>query len=135
MLRSESLLKYTLLLVGLAISLLGLDFAVGGIATLGWQVDPGYVAIADPTAYQIQDNHIRFLGGLFVATGLTYVIGSFLIGTMRPALISLSLMIAVAGLFRLGAMEAALTPSVLPSLLLELLAFPALALWLWRGAA
>jgi hypothetical protein len=68
-------------------------------------------------------------------TGLTYVIGSFLIGTMRPALISLSLMIAVAGLFRLGAMEAALTPSVLPSLLLELLAFPALALWLWRGAA
>ena len=135
MLRSESLLKYTLLLVGLAISLLGLDFAVGGIATLGWQVAPGYVAIADPMAYQVQDNHIRFLGGLFVATGLTYVIGSFRIGAMRPALISISLMIAVAGLFRLGAMEAALTPSVLPSLLLELLAFPALALWLWRDAA
>lgn len=124
-----------LVLIGAAISFLGLDFALGGIHTLGWLVPPDYVTATDPSTFQTQDNHVRFLGGVFVAIGLGYLIGGLWLSTLRQSVIILSLLVACAGLFRLSAMAGALSAPVLPSLLLELLAFPALAFWLWRSNA
>lgn len=135
MLRLYRLQQVLLVLIGVAISFLGLDFALGGIHTLGWQVPPDYVTATDPSTFPTQDNHVRFLGGVFVAVGLGYLIGGLLLSTLRQSVITLSLLVACAGLFRLSAMEGALSAPVLPSLLLELLVFPALALWLWRSGA
>lgn len=124
--------RVVLILIGGAIAFLGLDFAFGGIPTLGWLVDPAYVTVADPVTYQTQDNHVRFLGGLFVALGAVLAVAGVKLTQMRDTAIWLLAMVFAAGLFRISALDGAVSPAVLPSFLLELIAFPALALWLWR---
>ncbi len=116
---------------------LGLNIGLGGIKTLGWQTAGDFVAISDIQIFNVQDNHIRFVGGVWFGVGATFLLGAFAINKLRPTLIALSLIIAIAGLFRLSAanMDVILSPNILPSLALELVAFPLLAWWLAKSPA
>lgn len=121
-----------LALIGLAIMTLGLNAGLGGLRTLGWQVDPGFLQATDPAVFAVQDNHARFLGGIWFGIGLLFLLGAGL-RKLTPALVAFCFIIPIAGLFRFSqGLEAAISPEVLPSLGLELLGFPALGYWLLK---
>lgn len=125
-------LNGVVILVGLAIIFLGLNVGLGGIKTLGWQTTRDFISITDQTIFHTQDSHIRFIGGVWFGVGAVFLIGGFALARYRPTLVILSVMIAIAGLFRLSGMESGVlfSPAILPSLMLELVGFPLLAYWL-----
>jgi len=130
------LLKSVLFLVGLAIMTLGLNIGLGGITTLGWQTSEPFIAITNETVYHVQDSHIRFIGGVWFSVGVIFCLGAIVQAALRPTLIILCLAIAGAGLFRLSGIEngVVFSPAILPSLALEVLAFPLLGWWVfWSG--
>lgn len=129
------MLKSVLWLVGAVIMMMGLNVGFGGIVTLGWLSSADFVQISDAVAYGVQDNHFRFLGGVWFGVGVMFFVAGFRLVSLRPTLIYLCLMIALAGLFRLSAMDMGIVfgVAILPSFLLEIIGFPALAYWLWRA--
>lgn len=132
---SHILLRLVLALVGLAILTLGMDVVFGGIRTLGWMGPTDFVEVTNQIDFSVQDNHVRFLGGVFTASGLVFLSGALLFHTLRRTLIVLCGAVFLAGLSRFTTPEFAtvLNPGVLPSLLLELIFFPALAVWIYRA--
>lgn len=128
-------LRVVLALVGAAIIILGLNIGLGGIRTLGWQLPPDFISVTNEANFKIQDNHIRFIGGVWFGVGASFLIGAFAFAKMRPVLIVLCLIIVFAGLFRASAMDTGLlfSAAIAPSLLLELVGFPLLAWWLMRS--
>ncbi|MBL1419645.1 MAG: DUF4345 domain-containing protein [Alphaproteobacteria bacterium] len=128
------MLKFVLWLVGAVVMMMGLNVGLGGISTLGWLSSADFVQISNETAYGVQDNHFRFLGGVWFGVGLLFFVGGFKLDFVCSTLIYLCLLIGLAGLFRLSAldMEIVLSAAIMPSFLLEIIGFPALAYWLWR---
>jgi len=119
-------------IIGAVIILLGLNVGLGGIKTLGWQSTRDFVSIIDAPTYHAQDNHIRFIGGVWFGIGAAFMIGGFAMRKFRSTLIILSAIIAIAGLFRLSVMdtEVVLSAAIAPSFAFELFGFPLLAWWL-----
>lgn len=64
------LLKIVLILVGIVGIVLGIDFGLGGIETLGWQGSKDFIDITDTTRYGVQDSNFRFFGGVIFAIGI-----------------------------------------------------------------
>lgn len=122
-------------IVGAAIIGLGLNIALGGVQTLGWQNLGEYFSVTDMSVFQVQDNHFRFLGGVWFGVGVLFILGSFALDRVRPVLIALCGIIAIAGLFRFSAGDITVifSSDIAPSLMLELIGFPLLALWLVRS--
>lgn len=107
---------------------------MGGIRTLGWQGTEDFITVTDATTFAVQDNHIRFIAGVWFGVGVMFVLGGFWLDKLRPTLIALSGMIAVAGLFRFSAMDGVIfSGAIVPSMILELVGFPVLAFWLMRS--
>ncbi|MBL4726908.1 MAG: DUF4345 domain-containing protein [Rhizobiaceae bacterium] len=133
--KNNAVLRTILVLVGAVIMLMGVNVGAGGMRTLGWQMSPDFIAIKDAIAFGIQDNHIRFIGGVWFGVGAAFFIGGIMLVRMRPTLVVLCSIIAVAGLFRLSAMDMdiLLSADIAPSLGLELIAFPLLAYWLAKS--
>lgn len=129
------LLNLLLGLIGLAILYLGLNIGLGGILTLGWQTPQDFLTVTDPATFQIQDNHIRFIGGVWFGIGLLFLLGAFFLPKLRNALTTLCFIIAIASLFRLSTpqTEVLISGAILPSLLIELFGFPLLGLWLHKS--
>ncbi|WP_109310401.1 DUF4345 family protein [Ruegeria sp. AU67] len=127
-----NLLNFIVVIIGVAIIFLGLNIGLGGIKTLGWQSTRDFVAITDAATFHAQDSHIRFIGGVWFGVGAVFVVGGFAMHRFRSTLITLSAMIAIAGLFRLSGMdtEVIFSAAVAPSLTFELVGFPLLAWWL-----
>ncbi|MGR3647626.1 MAG: DUF4345 domain-containing protein [Shimia sp.] len=127
-----NLLNSVVVIIGAAIIFLGLNISLGGIKTLGWQSTRDFITITDAAAFHAQDSHIRFIGGVWFGVGAVFVIGGFAMHMLRPTLIILSTMIAIAGLFRLSGLdtEVLFSASIAPSLTFELVGFPLLAWWL-----
>lgn len=127
-------LRSVLALAGLIVILIGLNVAMGGIQTLGWQVEPGFVSVADAYAFGVQDNHVRFLGGFWLGAGLIFMVSGRWLAALKPGLIVIIAMIFVGGLARLLSVDSdiLLSPDVLQSILFELVGFPLLGLWLYR---
>ena len=119
-------------MVGVVIMLMGVNVGAGGMRTLGWQISPDFIAVKDAIAFGVQDNHIRFIGGVWFGVGAAFLIGGIVLGRMCGTLIILCGIIAVAGLFRLTALDTSVifSADIAPSLALELIAFPLLAFWL-----
>lgn len=134
-LKNNPVLRAVLVLVGAVIMLMGVNVGAGGMRTLGWQISPDFIAVKDAITFGVQDNHIRFIGGVWFGVGAVFLIGGIILGRMRPTLIILCGIIAVAGLFRLSAfdMDVVFSADIAPSLALELIAFPLLAYWLDRS--
>lgn len=127
-------LRLVLGLLGLAICFIGLNVGLGGIATLGWQVDPGYVTAVDADLFAVQDSHTRFLGGVWFSIGLLFIAGALKPLRFAPVLFWICCLITLAGLFRLSAPEPAIVMDgrIIGSFALELIGFPLLAIWLRR---
>ena len=127
-----NLLNLVVVIAGAAIIFLGLNIGLGGIKTLGWQTTGDFISITDAATFNVQDSHIRFIGGVWFGIGATFVIGGFAMDTFRPTLTILSAMIAIAGLFRLSGVDSDVifSAAIAPSLVLELFGFPLLAWWL-----
>lgn len=132
--KKMNVLNIVLGLTGAAIIFLGLNVGLGGIKTLGWQASQDFIVVADLMAFNTQDSHIRFIGGVWFGVGTVFLAGGFALQTLRPTLIALCTIIAFAGLFRLSALDisAILNAAIAPSLALELVGFPMLAVWLAR---
>lgn len=132
--KKRPMLRSVVALTGGAIVFLGLNVALGGIRTLGWQGPQDFVSVSDLVTYMTQDSHVRFIGGVWSGVGALFVAGGFALEKLRPTLIALCMVIAVAGLFRLSALDAGaiLNLAIAPSMILELLGFPMLAVWLAR---
>jgi hypothetical protein len=134
--RTNYLLRGVMLLIGAVIVVLGLNVGLGGIKTLGWQGGTAaFVTVTDLTLFGIRDNHVRFIGGVWLAAGLLMMAGSVWLERLRPVLIALTGMVFVGGLARFSAFDPSilLQPSIAPSLLLELVGFPLLGLWVSRA--
>ena len=134
---SNVVLRLVLSLTGLAIVFLGLNVGFGGIETLGWQggqVD--FLTITDPAVFAIRDNHVRFVGGVWLGVGLLFLAGAYSPRALKTVLIALTGLIFVGGLARLSAADASLLTgsAIAPSLLLELVLFPLLGFWIARAA-
>jgi uncharacterized protein DUF4345 len=129
------LLNVVLMLTGGAIIALGLNIGLGGIHTLGWQLPRNYLTITDPSVFQMQDNHIRFVGGVWFGVGALFVLGSIAREKLRLTLVLLCFVIALAGVFRFSAMDMSVlgNADIIRSLMFELIGFPLLALWIWRS--
>jgi hypothetical protein len=130
-----NLLNSVVVIIGAAIIFLGLNIGLGGIKTLGWQSTRDFVSITDAATFHAQDSHIRFIGGVWFGVGAVFVIGGFAMRRFRSTLIILSVLIAVAGLFRLSGMntEVIFSAAIAPSLTFELVGFPLLAWWLMES--
>ena len=126
------LLRSVLALVGAVIVFLGLNVGFGGIQTLGWQggaVD--FFAVTNEPVFAVRDNHIRFIGGVWLGLGLLMFAGSVAFQRLRTVLVSLTAMIFVGGLARLSGGDVAvlLGGNVAPSLVFEIVLMPLLGLW------
>jgi len=127
-------LRISLGLVGLGIVILGLDSAVGGLDTLGFQVPPGFAEAIDADAYRIRDSHVRFLGGVWIGIGLLWMAAAWQPLRFRIAILSSIGFILVGALARLTAPDLAevLRSPVGGSLAFELLIFPLIGYFLIR---
>jgi hypothetical protein len=128
--RRHLILRAVLALIGAVVVVLGLNVGLGGIRTLGWQGGAvEFLTVTDPGLFAIRDSHIRFIGGIWLAIGLTLAAGAIWLERLRPVLVVIAALVFVGGLTRLSG---ALPSDVLPSLALELLGFPLLGWWVWR---
>ena len=130
------LLRALLGLIGVVIVLLGVNVGFGGIATLGLQGPTDFISIEDADAFAVQDNHVRFLGGVWLGAGLLFIASAFYLTRLKGPLLALFAMIFIGGIARLSAADPALLMSanIAPSLLAELVLFPALAFWVHKAA-
>jgi len=133
--KTFSLINIALPLVGFTIMAVGLNIGLGGIKTLGWQLPRDFFTNTDPSTFALQDNHIRFIGGVWFAIGGVFAGGGIVLSRIYPTLIIFCGMIAIAGLFRLSGMgvDVLFNSNIFPSFALETLGFPLLGLWLFKS--
>ncbi len=130
------LLRIVLAAVGAAIIFLGLNVALGGIQTLGWQGGAvNFITVTDAQIFAVRDNHIRFIGGVWLALGLLMSAGSLAFQRLRPVLVALTFMIFIGGLARLSGGDPALLTSadIAPSFLFEIIIVPLLGFWFTKA--
>lgn len=125
-------LRAALVIVGLIIVFLGADVGFGGLRTLGWQGVKSYFTVTQDPVYQVQDSHMRFFGGLFVAMGVFVVWAA---GHLRQHQSGLKLVFVVVffgGLARFSQLrpDVVFGPQVVGALGAELLLMPVLYFWL-----
>lgn len=134
--RSLSGLRVVLVLAGAFIVFTGLNVALGGIPTLGWQGQSSFLQVTDSTAFAVQDSHVRFLGGLWTAMGLMFIAAARSPSSFRPALYFAYAAIFLGGLARLSQMDfdTLFGPDIVGSLAAELIGMPLLFLWTRRSA-
>lgn len=130
------LLRPILFLTGLVIIWLGLNVGLGGIQTLGWQGATNFLEITDAATFAVQDNHTRFIAGVWTSVGLWFIAGTFALPQIRPVMLALIAMIFVGGLMRLTQGDSSLlfSGAIAPSLIAELILFPLLGLWIFKAA-
>lgn len=130
-------LRIVLALAGAAIIFLGLNVGFGGIETLGWQGNGRFLEVTDVALYAVRDNHIRFIGGVWLGAGLAMLAGAVALARLRPVLLAIIGMIFIGGLARFSAGDIGLLTdgAIAPSLVLELVAFPLLGWWIARAGA
>lgn len=128
------LLNILLFIIGMVIMFMGLNIGLAGIPTMGWLGSDEFMKVTAADVYAVQDNHIRFIGGVWFAVGLVFFIGGFKRQKIQQSLVGLCLMIGLAALFRLSAMDFDLlfSASIAPSFGFELIGFPLLAYGLVR---
>jgi len=126
--------RAVLLLAGIFVVFLGLNVALGGVPTMKWLGERDFVAITDEAQYRLIDNHIRFFGGLFAASGLFLIFAaSDPIGYRQAILLVFGLVFA-GGLARFSAPDISIVvdQKIVGSLAAELVLMPVLAFWLIR---
>ena len=128
-------LRVVLCVTGAIVVWLGLNVGMGGFETLGWQGARGFFSVTDPKTFAVQDNHVRFIEGVWLSVGLVLMAGGVALNHLRSVLIALTGMVFVGGLMRFTSADAALLLSscIAPSLIAELVAFPLLGFWIFKA--
>ncbi|ATF20690.1 DUF4345 domain-containing protein [Phaeobacter gallaeciensis] len=126
-------LRTVLTLTGIIIIALGLNVALGGIQTLGWQGADPFLEVTDPEIFAVRDNHVRFIAGVWMAVGLLMILGATRLRQMRSILLTLVAMVFTGGVMRLSAADTGVLYSmdIAPSLIAELVLFPILGWWIF----
>jgi len=129
------ILRIVLAIIGMVIIWLGLNVGLGGIATLGWQGPSDFFTVTDNAAFAVQDNHVRFIGGVWLGVGILFVTGAILLHRLSNVLKALIIMVFIGGLARLSIAdpELLLSAKIAPSLIAELIIFPAIGLWIYHA--
>jgi hypothetical protein len=124
--------RIVLILAGLAIIYTGINISFGGILTLGLQGTNDFFQITDQKRFLEQDSHIRFLGGIWFAVGLLFIISSFKLIKFQMALKFCFAAMFIGGLARFTQMQPTVTlgAEILPSLIAEIILMPFLFLWI-----
>lgn len=127
-------LSLILALSGLFIFFTGLNVALGGIKTMGWQGPTNFVQVVHEQAYLVHDSHTRFLGMVWAGMGAVFLLAVGNVRQYYPALQIFCVLIFCGGLARLGQMRTDIIfgPAILGSLLAELIGVPILLFWLNR---
>jgi Domain of unknown function (DUF4345) len=128
------LFRLILVIVGLVTILVGINVGFGGIQTLGWQIAPDFLTVTNEAAYRVQDNHVRFLGGVFGAAGLMMLLGATNLNRFQKELRLVFILTFVGGLARFSSLAPNIIfgTNILTSSLTELLLMPVLFFWLPR---
>ena len=134
---STRMLRAVLVASGLVVALLGMNVGIGGISTLGLQGPTEFFEITNQQVFDIRDNHIRFIGGTLIAIGGLLVYSGFRLEFAKTVVPIVALLFVTGGLARLSAADASLLggSDIAPSLLIEMIGFPLLALWVMRTKA
>lgn len=129
-------LRAVLVLAGAFIVFTGLDIALGGIATLGWQVPTLFLEVTDPAVFLVQDSHTRFLGGVWTALGILFIVAARAPSAYKPVLYFAYAAVFLGGLARFSQLEfgTIFGPDIIGSLIAELVGMPLLFLWTRRSA-
>lgn len=129
-------LKIILALIGAVIIWLGLNVSLGGIATLGWQGPKDFFTISNEAAFAVQDNHVRFIGGVWLGVGAFFIAGAVWLEQLSTVLKALIVMVFIGGIARLSVADPdlLLSAKIAPSLIAELVLFPAIGLWIHKTA-
>jgi hypothetical protein len=125
-------LRIVLVLAGVFTALTGLSLMLGGMLTLAWQGPAAFFTVTNEQAYLVQDSHIRFFGGLWVAVGSLFILGAVDPLRFQGALKLVFVLILVGGLARFSQMrpDVTLGPSIAGSLAAEIVGMPILYFWL-----
>lgn len=127
----EIALRAVLMLGGAFIVATGFDFAVGGIASLDFEGPRDFFTVTNQHAFDVRDNHTRFIGGVWLGVGLVFISSALFLQALKPALYASIALIFLGGLARFSAQQIDLvfSPEIAPSLAAELIGMP--LLWLW----
>jgi hypothetical protein len=126
----EIALRVVLVLGGAFIIATGLDFVLGGIASL-FEGPRDFFTVTNQHAFDVRDSHVRFIGGVWLSLGLVFVAAAAWFAALKPALLSCIVFIFIGGLARLSTQQFDLLfgPEIAPSLAAELIGMPLLFLW------
>ncbi|MBM3520029.1 MAG: DUF4345 domain-containing protein [Alphaproteobacteria bacterium] len=111
----------------------GIDNALGGITTLGLQGPTNSAAVNDLDAFAVRDNHVRFLGGVWLAAGLVMLAAAIAPAQFRQPLLTVTMLAVGGGLARFSASGIGdlWSNALLVPLIAEFLVLPALGLATW----
>ena len=128
-------LRIVLLLAGAFTVYAGLNKALGGMRTLGWQGEGTYIEVTSEHAFLVQDSHVRFLAGVYSGLGLIFILAAADPRRFRSALRIACALIFLGGFARLSQMHFEVTfgPDLLGSMIAELVLMP--ILWVWASKA
>lgn len=125
-------LRVVLILAGIVIIFTGVNTALGGMLTLGWQGQTTFFEVTDQHSYLVQDSHTRFLGGLWTGIGLLFMAASRRVERHQNVLKFACGLIFLGGLARFSQMQPDLTfgKDIVGALAAELVGMPLLYFWL-----
>lgn len=128
------ILRGLLAVIGAVIIWLGLNVSLGGIATLGWQGAANFFMVTEAQTFAVQDNHIRFIAGVWTGVGLFLMAGAAMPHRLSSVLKAMTVLVFIGGLARLTVLDLTVLTSaaVAPSLVAELLLFPLLGWWIHK---
>jgi len=132
---NQSMIYKTILaIVGLFIIYVGINVGFGGIQTMGWQVSPDFVTVADEADFAVQDNHVRFLGGLFGAMGFVMLLAVTNLKRYQSELRLIFIVMFVGGIIRWTSLQpdVIFSANIITSFLAEVILMPVLFFWLPR---
>ncbi len=126
--------RVVLVIAGAFVVFLGLNVALGGMPTMKWLGERDFFAVTDEAQYRLIDNHIRFFGGLFAASGLFLILAASDPVGYRQGLLLVFAAIFAGGLARFSAPDVSVVfeAEIVNSLAAELILMPVLAFWLSR---
>jgi len=132
---SEIALRVVLAFAGAFVVATGIDFAVGGIASLGIEGPRDFFTVTNQHAFEVRDNHTRFIGGVWLGVGLVLLTAAVWLKALKPALLACIVLIFIGGIARFSAqrIDLVLGPEIVGSLIAELVGMPVLFLWVWHA--
>ena len=121
-------------MAGIYIVMSGANIGLGGMKTLGLAGSRNFFEVTQQHAYFIQDSHVRFVGGVWLATGLMFLFTVANLQKFHKVLYILCFQILIGGLARISQDNFSITfgPSIIGPILAEIFGAPILSFWIYK---